>query len=112
MAQNGQRSNGTASQALRRMAEADPELAARLVVQSLPASAATLPAGFACRIELEELGAWRVRSLGDRAEVTEVRLREVLIPRKTTITYVYDFGDDWEHRLIPTNIRQGEPGIG
>jgi ribonucleoside-diphosphate reductase beta chain len=54
------------------MAEADPELAARLVVQSLPAAAATLPAGLAYRIELEELGAWRVRSLGDRAEVTEV----------------------------------------
>ena len=72
MAQNGQGSNGTASQALRRMAEADPELAARLVVQSLPAAAATLPAGLAYRIELKELGAWRVRSLGDRAEVTEV----------------------------------------
>jgi ribonucleoside-diphosphate reductase beta chain len=54
------------------MAEADPELAARLVVQSLPAAAATLPAGFSYRIELEELGTWRVRSLGDRAEVTEV----------------------------------------
>jgi ribonucleoside-diphosphate reductase beta chain len=54
------------------MAEADPELAARLVVQSLPAAAASLPAGLSYRIELEELGAWRVRSLGDRAEVTEV----------------------------------------
>jgi hypothetical protein len=47
-----------------------------------------------------------------RIEVTKVRLREVLMPRKATITYVYDFGDDWEHRPIPTNIRQGEPGIG
>jgi len=47
-----------------------------------------------------------------RTEATKVRLREVLTPRKTTITYVYDFGDDWEHRLILTNIRQGEPGIG
>jgi Plasmid pRiA4b ORF-3-like protein len=47
-----------------------------------------------------------------RIEATKVRLREVLMPRKTTITYVYDFGDDWEHRLILTNIRQGEPGIG
>ena len=47
-----------------------------------------------------------------RIEVTKVRLREVLMLRKTTITYVYDFGDNWEHRLIPTNIRQGEPGIG
>ncbi len=47
-----------------------------------------------------------------RIEAGKVRLREVLAPRKTTINYVYDFGDDWEHRLILTNIRQGEPGIG
>ncbi len=42
----------------------------------------------------------------------KVRLREVLNPRRTVITYVYDFGDDWEHKLILTDIRQGEPGIG
>ena len=47
-----------------------------------------------------------------RIEAGKVRLREVLTPRKTTMTYVYDFGDDWEHRLVLTNIRQGEPGIG
>jgi hypothetical protein len=47
-----------------------------------------------------------------RIEATKVRLREVLTPRRTIITYVYDFGDDWEHRLILTNIRQGEPGVG
>lgn len=47
-----------------------------------------------------------------RIEAAKVRLREVLAPRKTTMTYVYDFGDDWEHRLILTNVRQGEPGIG
>ncbi len=72
MARNGQDSNGTATQALRRMAESDPELAARLVVQSLPAAAASLPAGLAYRLELEDLGAWRVNRVGDRAEVTEV----------------------------------------
>ena len=44
-----------------------------------------------------------------RIEAGKVRLREVLTPRKTTMTYVYDFGDDWVHRLILTNIRQGEP---
>lgn len=47
-----------------------------------------------------------------RTEAAKVRLREVLTPRRTVITYVYDFGDDWEHRLILTNIRQGEPDIG
>lgn len=47
-----------------------------------------------------------------RIEAGKVRLREVLTPRKTTMTYLYDFGDDWVHRLVLTNIRQGEPGIG
>jgi hypothetical protein len=28
-------------------------------------------------------------------------------PRKTTIDYLYDFGDCWEHRLV-TNIRAGD----
>jgi hypothetical protein len=47
-----------------------------------------------------------------RIEAGKARLRDVLTPRKTTMTYVYDFGDDWVHRLILTSIRQGEPGIG
>ena len=47
-----------------------------------------------------------------RVQAAKVRLREVLTPRRTVMTYVYDFGDEWEHRLILTNIRQGEPGIG
>ncbi|MDX6605665.1 MAG: ribonucleoside-diphosphate reductase beta chain [Solirubrobacterales bacterium] len=62
---------GTAARALRRMAESEPELAARLIVQSLPAAAATLPAGLSYRLELEGLGAWTVNPLGDRAEITE-----------------------------------------
>jgi hypothetical protein len=62
---------GTAALALRRMAESEPELAARLIVQSLPAAAATLPAGLSYRLELEGLGAWTVNPVGDRAEVTE-----------------------------------------
>ena len=64
--------NGTAAQALRRMAESEPELAARLIVHSLPAAAASLPPGLSYRLELEGLGAWTVNPLGDRAEVTEV----------------------------------------
>jgi ribonucleoside-diphosphate reductase beta chain len=71
-APNGQGSNGTAVQALRRMAESDPELVARLVVQSMPAAAATLPAGLSYRLELDGLGAWSIRTEGDRAEVSEV----------------------------------------
>ncbi len=71
MSRNGHAQDGTAAQALRRMADSDPELAARLVLQSLPAAAASLPAGLSYRIELEGLGAWNVNPLGDRAEVTE-----------------------------------------
>src|SRR5688500_5345294 len=72
MARNGQVSEGTAAVAMRKMAEAEPELAARLVLQSLPAAAAALPAGLSYRLELEDLGAWRVESRGDRAVVSEV----------------------------------------
>jgi ribonucleoside-diphosphate reductase beta chain len=72
VAEDYQASNGTAGQALRRMAESDPELAARLIVQSLPVAAASLPPGLTYRLELEELGAWRVSSQGDRAEISDV----------------------------------------
>jgi ribonucleoside-diphosphate reductase beta chain len=72
MAQNGDGSDGTARRALRRMAESDPELAARLIVQSLPAAAASLPVGLSYRLELDGLGAWTVSSLGGRAKVEEV----------------------------------------
>ena len=44
-----------------------------------------------------------------RIDAKKVRLRDVLAPRKTIMTYVYDFGDEWEHRLILTNTRQGDP---
>ena len=44
-----------------------------------------------------------------RADAAKVRLRDVLRPRKTTIDYLYDFGDCWEHRLTVTNIRTGDP---
>ena len=71
MARNGKSQDGTAAQALRRMAESEPELGARLIVHSLPAAAATLPAGLSYRLELDGLGAWTVKPLGDRAEVTE-----------------------------------------
>jgi hypothetical protein len=46
-----------------------------------------------------------------RVDAAKVRLRDVLKPRKTTIDYLYDFGDSWEHRLTVTGIRQGESGV-
>jgi Plasmid pRiA4b ORF-3-like protein len=46
-----------------------------------------------------------------RADASKVRLREVLKPRRTTIDYLYDFGDCWEHRLTVTNIRAGDPDL-
>ena len=42
------------------MAESEPELAARLILHSLPAAAASLPPGLSYRLELEGLGAWTV----------------------------------------------------
>ena len=41
-------------------------------------------------------------------DAAKVRLRDVLRPRRTTIDYLYDFGDGWEHRLTVTKLRQGE----
>jgi hypothetical protein len=49
---------------------------------------------------------------GPRTDAVKVRLSEVLKPRRTTIDYLYDFGDAWEHRLTITNICQGDPGVG
>jgi hypothetical protein len=46
-----------------------------------------------------------------RIEAIKVRLRDVLKPRKTTIDYLYDFGDRWAHRLTATAIRPGEPDV-
>ncbi len=44
-----------------------------------------------------------------RRDAAKVRLRDICIPKKTTLTYVYDFGDDWRMRVIVSNIRQGDP---
>jgi ribonucleoside-diphosphate reductase beta chain len=53
--------------ALREMAASDPELAARLVVQGLPAAARRLRGPLAYELEVEGLGAWRVRVDADGA---------------------------------------------
>jgi ribonucleoside-diphosphate reductase beta chain len=52
--------NGNAEAALRRMSEADPELAARLIVQSLPAAAASLPADLSWRLAVDGVGDWTI----------------------------------------------------
>jgi hypothetical protein len=44
-------------------------------------------------------------------EAAKVRLRDILKPSKTSIDYLYDFGDSWEHRLTVTRVRHAEPGI-
>jgi len=46
-----------------------------------------------------------------RTDAGKVRLRDVLRPRRTTIDYLYDFGDCWEHRLTVTNVRAGNPDL-
>jgi Plasmid pRiA4b ORF-3-like protein len=46
-----------------------------------------------------------------RRDAAKVRLYDVLKPRKTTIDYLYDFGDSWELRLIVSGLRQGDPAI-
>lgn len=46
-----------------------------------------------------------------RRVAAKVHLRDVLKPRKTSIDYLYDFGDSWELRLVVTNVRGGEPGV-
>jgi ribonucleoside-diphosphate reductase beta chain len=54
------------------MAESEPELAARMMLQSLPVAAAGLPPDLSYRLELSDLGAWRVSPNGGHAEVSEV----------------------------------------
>lgn len=46
------------------------------------------------------------RKVADR-----VRLRDVLAPGTTRIDYTYDFGDNWEHSLIVSDVRAGDPAI-
>ena len=45
-----------------------------------------------------------------RKVASRVRLRDVLSPGTTTIDYTYDFGDNWEHRLVVSDVRSGDPG--
>ena len=44
-----------------------------------------------------------------RKIASRTRLRDVLAPGTTMIDYTYDFGDNWEHNLIVSDVRRGEP---
>lgn len=45
-----------------------------------------------------------------RKKAEQVRLRDVLAPGTTRIDYTYDFGDNWEHTLIVSDMRAGDAG--
>ena len=45
-----------------------------------------------------------------RKMAERVRLRDVLAPGATRIDYTYDFGDNWEHTLIVSDVRAGDAG--
>lgn len=49
------------------------------------------------------------RTAEPRRMAARVRLRDVLAGPTTTIDYLYDFGDSWEHRLTVGQVRQGDP---
>jgi ribonucleoside-diphosphate reductase beta chain len=58
-------------QAMVRMAEADPGLAARLLVTALPAAAATVPGTLDYGLEIEQVGDYRVSIADGEASVAE-----------------------------------------
>jgi len=59
---------------------------------------------------LWEFAIGRERIASSRA--AKLRLHDLLGPRKTKLTYVYDFGDCWEHQLTFSRTRPAEPGVG
>src|SRR2546421_11267322 len=56
--------NATTEAALKRMAAEDPELAARLVVHTLPAAAAPLPVDLSWHLRVQGVGEWTIASAG------------------------------------------------
>lgn len=45
-----------------------------------------------------------------RKVAARTRLRDVLASGTTRIDYTYDFGANWEHNLIVSEVRSGDPG--
>jgi SCP-2 sterol transfer family len=64
MARNG-RASGDRRAALKRMADADPELAVRLVAQALPAAAAELRPPLRFRLDVDGVDSWLVEATAD-----------------------------------------------
>ena len=58
--------------ALKAMAAEDPQLAARLVLQTLPAASARIPGSLAYDVDVEGLGSWRVSVADGKASVDAV----------------------------------------
>ncbi|OXL40657.1 hypothetical protein CA284_08595 [Enterobacter mori] len=52
-------------------------------------------------------------SSAEDEDESEVRLSELLKKRKNTLTYTYDFGDDWEHTLFleDSDFKPEDPNI-
>jgi hypothetical protein len=46
-----------------------------------------------------------------REEAAKFRLCDLLKPGRTVLDYTYDFGDGWEHKIVVTNVRRGEPNV-
>lgn len=55
-----------------------------------------------------------VEDWGDKPcrKAGSVRLRDICERKKTVLTYVYDFGDDWRMCVVITDIRPGDPDMG
>jgi ribonucleoside-diphosphate reductase beta chain len=62
--------NGTMEDALKRMASAEPELAARLVVHAMPAAAAPLPDDLSWRLQVEGVGEWHIEGAANGGPAT------------------------------------------
>ncbi len=45
------------------------------------------------------------------SRAAKLRLDELLGPRKTKLSYIYDFGDCWEHQLTLSKARAADPGV-
>lgn len=46
-----------------------------------------------------------------RKPASRTRLRDVIGPGTTPIDYTYDFGDNWEHELVISDVRRGDPAV-
>jgi hypothetical protein len=50
-------------------------------------------------------------SLRGFEDETGVELADVLVGGARSLTYIYDFGDDWKHRLVVEEVHDADPGL-